>query len=78
MVRRGGWLDRFGLINVIHDAVLFECPVGMVDECVQLVGNWLQEPVAVLADEVVAPGGFFCAAEASVGNDWSQMKEMAI
>lgn len=73
-----GWLDRFGLINVIHDAVLFECPVGMVDECVQLVGNWLQEPVAVLADEVVAPGGFFCAAEASVGNDWSQMKEMAI
>lgn len=72
-----GWLDRFGLVNVIHDALLFHCPVPLVDECASEVKGLMEAPVAQLADAQVAPEGFWCGVEVSVGEDWAKgnMKE---
>ena len=71
-----GWLSNYGLSNVIHDAVLFHCPDNLVEQCVSDVMGLLQAPVLQMACKVVAPEGFVCAAEASVGSDWSNMEEV--
>jgi len=71
-----GWLDRYQLINYIHDAVLFHCPKSLVDECVYNITELLQSPVPELANRKVAPEGFTCAVEASVGEDWARMEEV--
>lgn len=71
-----GWLERYGLINVIHDAVLFHCPDNLVDECVHNIQSLLQSPVMQMADPLVAPEGFVCGAEAMAGSDWSKMEEI--
>lgn len=71
-----GWLDRYGLINVIHDAVLFHCPTNLVDECVHNIKALMEAPVLQMADLKVAPAGFTCGAEAMVGSDWSNMEEV--
>lgn len=71
-----GWLERYGLINVIHDAVLFHCPTNLVDECVHNIKALMEAPVLQMADPKVAPEGFTCGAEAMVGSDWSNMEEV--
>ena len=71
-----GWLERYGLINVIHDAALFHCPTNLVDECVHNIKELLEAPVLQMADAKVAPLGFTCGAEAMVGGDWSTMEEV--
>lgn len=70
------WLDQYGLINVIHDAILFHCPNELVDECVHNVKTTMEFPVREMEDAEVASGGFHCAAEAMVGSDWSNMEEI--
>lgn len=71
-----GWLERYGLINVIHDAVLFHCPTNLVDECVHNIKTLMEASVQQMADPKVAPAGFTCGAEAMVGSDWSNMEEI--
>jgi hypothetical protein len=71
-----GWLERYGLINVIHDAVLFHCLAPLVDECVTNIKALMEAPVPQMADTKVAPLGFTCGAEAMVGSDWSTMEEV--
>lgn len=71
-----GWLERYGLINVIHDAVLFHCPTNLVEECVYNIKALMEAPVLQMADPKVAPAGFTCGAEAMVGSDWSNMEEV--
>lgn len=75
---RWGWLERYGLSNIIHDAVLFHCPNEWVEECLAKVKPWLEAPVEQLADPVVAIGGFRCLTEAKVGKDLSDMVEVKI
>lgn len=71
-----GWLERYGFMLPVHDAILFHCPDSLVDECVANVRGCMEAPVVQMADPVVAPGGFVCAAEASVGRDWATMSEI--
>lgn len=71
-----GWLESYGLINVIHDAVLFHCPTKLVDECVHNMKELLESPAMEMADPEVAPNGFQCGAEAMVGPDWARMIEV--
>lgn len=75
-MQRVGWLDLYGLVNVIHDAVLFVCPDRLVEECVHNVKGCLEAPVMELAHPTLCPEGFTCAAEASVGDDWARMEEI--
>lgn len=69
-----GWLERYGLINLIHDDTLWLCPVGLVDECVANVRPLLAAPVPQLTDEVMCPAGFTCDVDCSVGRDWATME----
>lgn len=70
-----GWLERYGLVNIVHDEVLFHCPIRLKDEAIEQVGRFLEEPVARLADETMCPEGFVCGVEASWGHNRGEMKE---
>ena len=70
-----GWNERYGLINAIHDAVLFCCPEPLVEEAVHNVRELLTAPVIELSDPIMCPDGFVCGVDAAVGQDWSKMEE---
>lgn len=70
------WDDRYGLINSIHDAVLFCCPDDLVEEAVANLRELLEAPVIELSDPLMAPSGFSCGVDASVGPDWAHMEEV--
>jgi len=57
-----GWLDLYGLVSVIHDAVLFVCPDALVEECIHNVKQCLEAPVPELAHPTLCPDGFTCGA----------------
>jgi hypothetical protein len=71
-----GWLEQYGLCDIVHDAVIFHCPDKFVDEAIHNVKECLEAPVMELADPDVAEFGFRCAAEASVGPDWGSLEEV--
>jgi uracil-DNA glycosylase len=73
-----GWLEKYELINIVHDEVVFHPRTEMAEECAVEVGRWLQAPVMELADPVVCPEGFVCACEAKVGEDLANMEEIRI
>jgi uracil-DNA glycosylase len=75
-----GMLRKYELVNIVHDALVFHCPTGLVDEAASEVKKILEAPVLALAHPVICPGGFSCEAEASVGPDWAKgsMERMEI
>ena len=72
-----GLLDKYKLVNFIKDSLVFECPTGLVDECVHEVRRELEAPSAVLIDNEVAPTGFWVGTDVEVGPDWASMKGYA-
>lgn len=77
-MHRRGWLEKFELVNIVHDAVVFHPKVELAEECVNEVGRLMLEPVKQLADPVVAPDGFMCGAEASMGPTLAELKVVEI
>jgi hypothetical protein len=74
VLNESGLDEKYGLINDIHDALLFDCHLDFVDECVFVVKRIMEMPSKVLIDPVVAPGGLWCGVEAAVGENWAEMK----
>ena len=70
-----GWLDRYGLANVIHDEVFFVTEDRLVEECLWNVKGKLEEMDLVLMDPIVAPDGFWCAADGKVGQNWADWND---
>jgi DNA polymerase I-like protein with 3'-5' exonuclease and polymerase domains len=69
--------ERFGLVNTIHDSLLFECPEALMTEAAQTIRGIMETPSKVLVDPVVAPGGLSVEVDIQVGPDWGNMKGMA-
>jgi len=65
--------ERFGLILNMHDALIFECPEAVVDECVATVTELMERPSKVLVDPKVAPTGLACKVETKVGLNLGDM-----
>jgi len=66
--------ERYGLINQIHDSLVFDCPPRWGEECVQNVREILESPSPELTDAVVAPGGLTCAVEVKRGRNLAEME----
>ena len=64
-LREGGFDERFGLCNQIHDSALFHCPKVLAEECVAVVKPIMERPSSVLIYPGMAPEGL------SVGADWA-------
>lgn len=68
--------ERFGLINTIHDSLMFEPPEGLVEECHTVVKSVMEAPSAVLVDPTIAPKGLSVAVDVKLGDDWASAKEI--
>lgn len=75
-LRAEGLDEKFGLINEIHDSLMFCCPDKHVDGCVQRVRAIMEAPSKFLLDPIVAPNGLAVKVDVSVGQNWSEMEEI--
>jgi uracil-DNA glycosylase family 4 len=64
-----GWLERYNLCNIVHDSVVFECPLALLEEALSNIVAELERPCPVLRDAELCPEGLVVAAEPKVG--WS-------
>jgi hypothetical protein len=71
-----GALDRYGFMNTIHDSLMFECPLELRDEAIRTVAEEMERPNVTLSDPLIAAGGLSVAVGVSVGDNWSEMKEV--
>lgn len=72
-----GWLDRYGFVNSVHDALWFLCPTKLVDECKANMVELLESPVPQLADSVMCPDGFICRVDGTMGDNLGEMEALA-
>jgi uracil-DNA glycosylase family 4 len=68
-----GLMERYGLVNQIHDSLIFHCRRDRVDSCVADISKRMQRTSLVLRNKVV-PDGLGCGVEAMVGRNWKDMK----
>ncbi len=71
-------LEKYGLINQIHDSLVFDMPTRLIDEGVPLIKGIMESPDPLLVDPVVAPGGLWIEASVSIGDPWSEMEEIDV
>lgn len=69
-----GFTERFGLVNQVHDALKFHCPVKLADECIHTVKAVMEQPSKVL----VMPDGspFSVDVDAEMGTSWLTMEHV--
>lgn len=72
-----GLNERFGLINQIHDSLMFCCLNELVQECVKEVSAEMIKPSKILKHPKLAPDGLWCGVEAEVGPNWNAMEEVS-
>jgi DNA polymerase family A len=66
--------EKYGLLNTIHDSLIFECPNALVEECHHEVKSIMEAPSTVLIDPVVAPQGLSVEVDVQAGPTWAAMK----
>lgn len=66
--------ERYGLLNTIHDSIIFECPNELVLECRDTIKQIMEAPSTVLVDPVSAPQGLSVEVDVQGGPDWAHMK----
>ena len=66
--------ERYGLLNTIHDSLIFECANELVSDCVRDIRAIMESPSLVLVDPVVAPEGLSVAVDVQGGPSWGTMK----
>lgn len=73
-IREGGWDDKFGLCNQIHDSLVFHCNIGLKDECVEVIRPLMQAPSKVLVYPGMAPDGLVVGADVAWGDSLAECK----
>ncbi len=69
-----GLNDKYGLINIVHDALVYECPDKFVDEALSVVKVEMERPSEVLVDPEVAPCGLVVAVDCKIGESLGDME----
>lgn len=71
-----GWLDKYELINMPHDELLFHPHDKYVDECIENVKRVMEAPVKELANPILCPEGFTCGVDVHVGLNRGELEEV--
>ena len=69
-----GWLDRYGLINIVHDSVVFEVREQLRVECLANVCDLMEQPSRILKDPILCPDGLVVRVEGKYGKDLANME----
>jgi uracil-DNA glycosylase family 4 len=67
-----GYLDKYGLINQIHDSLMFEIWLELIKEAAKNVYEVMIKPSKHLINSV-APDGLWCGVEIKIGESWDSM-----
>jgi hypothetical protein len=76
-LERRGINDRYGLVNTIHDSLVYCFDRDLLDQHVAEVYPVLTAKSRVLVNSV-APDGLWCDAECNAGPNWSAMEEIPV
>lgn len=66
-----GALDRYGLVNLVHDSWMFECDEQLVASCIEECKEIMTRPSRVLKNKVM--GTFWCDVDYGVGKSWGDL-----
>lgn len=70
-----GLLARYGLINQIHDALVFECPLSLEEEARTIVPAVMCAPSEILVNSI-CPGGLSVEVSILRGKRWNEMVDV--
>lgn len=76
-IEERGLGEKFGMINTIHDSLVFDCPKRWEEECLWTIREEMERPNPYLVDAKVAPEGLSCQVEAKLGPSLSELKEFS-
>jgi uracil-DNA glycosylase family 4 len=77
-LHRIGLAEKYGMFNVIHDALKFHFPEHLLDAHVREVYPIMVAPSTVLKHPTIAPNGLHIDCEASWGRNWAEMSELKL
>jgi hypothetical protein len=77
-LQQEGMDERYGLMNTVHDSMVFCYPIGLRAEMVAGVARVLAEPSKVLVHPVLAPGGLTVGVECAVGKNLAELEEVEL
>ena len=66
-----GALERYNLVNYVHDSLVFDVARELTEECITVVMAEIEKPSTVLIDEVA--GVFQVGCEAALGPSWGEI-----
>lgn len=69
-----GWAEKFGLINVVHDSLVWHCPESHREEACSVMKRYMQAQSSILINPDGSP--FYCAVDTKVGLNLADMEEM--
>lgn len=72
------YLEKYGFINNVHDAMEFHCDYSLKEEAVENLMRITREPCMTLADPEMCPEGFFVDAECKWGPDMTHLEGVKI
>lgn len=73
-----GWNERCGLINQVHDSLVYEMPIELLPTAVPAIAAIMERPAKRLKHPTICPDGLVLMCEASVGPDWGSIEEVKI
>jgi uracil-DNA glycosylase family 4 len=73
-----GWNERCGLINQVHDSLVYHMPIGLLEEAVPAIAAIMERPARHLKHSTICPEGLVLNVEAAVGLDWGNLVEVRI
>lgn len=73
IMQERGLLDRWQLVNMIHDCLIFHCPNELIDECIEGSREIMERQSTVLVD---SPLGipFQCSSDVEIGVTMAEME----
>lgn len=69
--------ERYGLVNNVHDSLLFECLNALVEEAIEKIKLIMTRRSEILISPVVAPHGLSVEVDVQAGADWASIKGVA-
>jgi len=72
IIHERGLGERYGLMNTIHDSVMFEWPRALLDE-IPVIQGIMEVPSKVLVNSI-CPNGLSVEVEVKCGPDWASLK----
>lgn len=73
----GNLCQAFGLINEIHDDLMFEVEESLVNEAIPIIKSVMESPARFLVNSI-APKGLVTKVEIKIGKNWAEMEEVKV